>query len=77
MSYYQRYLAPPQSCQPAENGHVPGFSFTPPSRKPSTGTLPALLALTLGFAIGLALYAAFDASTRTGVHLASAAAPSQ
>jgi hypothetical protein len=53
------------------------FGFAPPSREPSPGALPALLALALGFAIALALYAAFDASSHTGVHLPSAARLSQ
>jgi len=53
----------------AENHQSSGFA--PPAREPSPGALPALLALALGFAIALALYAAFDASTRTGAHLPS------
>jgi hypothetical protein len=59
----------------AENNQ--SFGFAPSSREPSPGALPALLALALGFAIALALYAAFDASTRAGVYLPSAAEHSQ
>lgn len=61
----------------AENSQMPGFGFAPPARAPSPGALPALLALALGFAIALGLYAAFDASTRTGVQPPSAAGLSQ
>jgi len=50
----------------AENNQ--SFGFAPPSREPSPGTLPALLALALGFAIALALYASFDTATaRTAI----------
>lgn len=59
------------------NNQSPGFGFAPPARQPSPGALPALLALALGFAITLALYAAFDNSTRTGDYLPPAVGLSQ
>lgn len=61
----------------APNSQMPGFGFAPPTREPSPGALPALLALALGFAIALALYVAFDASTRTGVQFPSGSELSQ
>jgi hypothetical protein len=62
---------------PAENDQLPNLGFAPPSHEPSPGALHALLTLALGFAIALALYAAFDASTQTGIHLPSTAGLSQ
>jgi hypothetical protein len=53
------------------------FGFAPPSREPSSGALFALMALVLGFAIALALYAAFNASTHTDAHPPAIAGISQ
>lgn len=75
-SLFQKQSENCRHC-PTANTQPLDIYFAPPARAPSPGALPALLALALGFAISLALYAAFDASTRTGVHYPSAAGLSQ